>query len=105
MISVLVEYDNKHKTRLIKISGHSGYDEEGKDIVCAAASAIFIGGLNAISNPDLFKISYDKGFGSIESIGELSESDCIVLNTMVIQLKTIEETYASFIKIKEEGGI
>lgn len=32
-----IEYDSRHLT----ITGHAGYDEPGKDIVCAAVSALW----------------------------------------------------------------
>ena len=47
MIKVNIE---KNKTKIISltISGHSNYDEKGKDIVCAGVSAIVVGGLNSL---------------------------------------------------------
>ena len=50
------------KDKLITISGHSGYEERGKDIVCASVSSIVITTINAIIEIDRENaISLEKG--------------------------------------------
>ncbi|MBU3830816.1 MAG: ribosomal-processing cysteine protease Prp [Candidatus Ureaplasma intestinipullorum] len=44
----------------LEVSGHSEYDVEGKDIVCAGVSAIVMGSLNWFKNND--KITVKKGY-------------------------------------------
>ena len=46
------------KDKLITISGHSGYEERGKDIVCASVSSIVITTINAIIEIDNDAIDY-----------------------------------------------
>lgn len=60
MITVYLNLEEEDK-KMLSISGHAGYDESGKDVVCAAASAIFqtaILGLQALEQeyPDYVKI-------------------------------------------------
>ena len=46
------------KDKLITVSGHSGYEEAGKDIVCASVSSIVITTINAIIEIDSDAIDY-----------------------------------------------
>ena len=95
-----VEYiENKANIAYIKISGHANYDYYGKDIVCSAVSAISIGALNALRNIENYTITQKEGLVIIESKNESSYEDNIVLQTMLIQLKTIEQSYPKFIQI------
>lgn len=95
-----VEYiENKANIAHIKISGHANYDDYGKDIVCSAVSAISIGALNALRNIENYAITQKEGLIIIESKNESSYEDNIILQTMLIQLKTIEQSYPKFIQI------
>lgn len=95
-----VEYiENKANIAYIKISGHANYDDYGKDIVCSAVSAISIGALNALRNIENYAITQKEGLVIIESKNESSYEDNIVLQTMLIQLKTIGQSYPKFIQI------
>ena len=47
MIKVKLTKNNNYYKRII-ITGHANYDDFGKDIVCAAASSIFITTVNSI---------------------------------------------------------
>ena len=44
---------------VIKITGHSGYDNAGKDIVCAAVSSTVITSVNSCLAIDNESISYE----------------------------------------------
>ena len=88
---------------MIEIEGHANYDEEGKDIVCSAVSAIFVGGCNALINEDSFDITLEKGYSKVEVIDEIDEHDEIVLDTMIIQLFTIAKSYPNYVRISEQN--
>ncbi len=97
---IQVEYiGNSSNIEYIKISGHANYDDYGKDIVCSAVSAISIGALNALKNIENYAITQKEGLIIIENKNKSSYDDNIVLNTMLIQLKTIEQSYPKFIQI------
>ncbi len=93
------------KIQSLSIVGHANFAKRGKDIVCSAVSAIIFGGLNALENPESFKINIDedKGIITIESKDNVSMHDYDVLNTILIQLKTVEETANKNVKIVEKG--
>ena len=58
MIKVVIEKNNS-KIISFEVSGHSNYDEKGKDIVCAGVSAIVVGGINALINENKKAIEYE----------------------------------------------
>ncbi len=93
------------KIQSLSIVGHANFAKRGKDIVCSAVSAIIFGGLNALKNPKSFNINIDedKGIIIIESKDNVSMHDYDVLNTILIQLKTVEETASKNVKIVEKG--
>ena len=61
-------YEKKGNRHILKISGHAGYDNEGRDIVCAAVSAIFYTLLGALLNYSDKGLSYKDESGEAEVI-------------------------------------
>ncbi len=101
MIKVnILKKDNNYKK--IVISGHSGYDEEGKDIVCAAVSSA---SLNTISGIMLINdsINYEqkKDTLTINVLKHNEITEKLLLN-LINNLKEIEKDYKKNIMIKEE---
>ena len=91
------------KNKVIEISGHAGYDEFGKDIVCASVSSVIMTTVNSIMNIDNSSISYmDDGNKII--IEKLNGNDIVdkLLNTMILILKDLEEQYKENIKVESE---
>ena len=83
----------------LEITGHANSAEKGKDLVCAGVSSIVIGGFNSLNKEDIEEISLEEGYAkvilkntNVESINYLKVID--------IQLRTIEESYPKYIKIK-----
>ena len=91
------------KNKVIEISGHAGYDEFGKDIVCASVSSVIMTTVNSIMNIDNSSISYiDDGNKII--IERLNDNEVVdkLLNTMILILKDLEEQYKENIKVESE---
>lgn len=91
------------KNKVIEISGHAGYDEYGKDIVCASVSSVIMTTVNSIMNIDNSSISYvDDGNKII--IEKLNDNDIVdkLLDTMILILKNLEEQYKENIKVESE---
>ena len=103
MIIVNVNSLNNNSIELI-IKGHSEYDKFGKDIVCSAVSCSSIGALNALENPKGFKIVVEDGYLELRNICDITKHDQIVIETLIIQLKSIEESYPKYIKVVEKGN-
>ncbi len=104
MISVNVSFI-ENKVSSILITGHANQNDYGKDIVCAGVSTIVYGSINAldIHQKSNFKFDLKDGYTLIEI---LSNNDQIqlMLDMMLIQLKTLEEAYPKFIQIKQTHG-
>ena len=88
----------------LSVKGHAKYASKGEDIVCAAISAISIGGINALQNPKSFKLTVKEADVEIEQIDVAKSDDYIVLETLLTQLKTVMEAYPSRIKVIEKGN-
>jgi uncharacterized protein YsxB (DUF464 family) len=88
------------KDNLITIKGHAGYDDKGKDIVCASVSSIVITTINGIIeiNPDA--IDYSDLDNEI-IIRKLKEDEIVnkLLNNMILLLENLEKDYKDYIKI------
>ena len=88
----------------LSLKGHANSDEYGKDLVCAAVSAIITGGLNALHNPKSFEIKLYEGDVEVKAKNSVQEYDYDVLETILVQLKTVEEENAKYVKIVEKGN-
>lgn len=95
MIKVDLREENK-----IVITGHSGYDELGKDIVCASVSSIVVTTINAIIDFDENAIEYtdENDKTSIEIVKNDNITNKLI-NNMIFMLSTIEKDYPKNIKI------
>ncbi|MER2009536.1 MAG: ribosomal-processing cysteine protease Prp [Psychrobacillus sp.] len=107
MIKVTVTRDQSGLIHSFEMKGHADFAEHGKDLVCAGASAVSFGAVNAIiSLTKITPIIKQKGDGgylyvevpSIES-SEKAASMQLILEAMIVSLQTIEQDYAKYIKI------
>ncbi len=82
----------------LEVKGHAGFAESGQDLICAGVSSIVTGGFNAFNKNDIESVTLESGYARV-ILKEQSES-LRVLNVIIIQLKTIQESYPKYIKIK-----
>lgn len=100
MIKIVIKIDeSSQKITSIEVKGHSNKAAYGKDLVCAAVSAIITGGMNALNKND-FDLILDEGYSLIESNNIPNDNDAIVLKTIQIQLQTVSEAEPKFVKIE-----
>ncbi|HZK33889.1 MAG TPA: ribosomal-processing cysteine protease Prp [Bacillota bacterium] len=110
MIKITIKYDGKGFISRFIVGGHSGYDEAGKDIVCAAVSAVVQTAVLGLTDIAGIEPEYQQAEGHIDCIlpKYLSKDDKAVadtiLKTMTAGLKSIEYGYKSFISIEEKEG-
>ncbi|MEJ8303133.1 ribosomal-processing cysteine protease Prp [Saccharibacillus sacchari] len=90
-----------------KVEGHAGYADRGEDIVCSAISAITVGTVNSVEvlAGTEMKTRMKNGFLSgtlppMES-DELKTKAQVILESMVVMLKTIETSYREYIRLDE----
>ena len=105
MIKVTIYKTERQEYAGFDMSGHAGYDDIGKDIVCAAVSVLVINTLNSIERftDDETSCVSDEDTGSIEFRfdGTPSHDATLLLDSMILGLEDIEdsEEYESYIDI------
>lgn len=80
----------------VTISGHADYAEEGYDIICAAVSMLAVNTVNSIEA--LTEDSYicdqgEDGFMEISVGDEVSDRTKVLMQSLCIGLKSIQEAY------------
>lgn len=100
MIKININKKN-NEISSINILGHSGYDEFGKDIVCASVSSIVTTTVNAIIRLDN-NIKYESSSGNvlIEIVNHSNITD-VLINNMIDLLEKLEKQYNKNIKINK----
>lgn len=107
MIQVIIERETTNRIQAFQMDGHADYAEHGKDLVCAAASAVSFGAVNALfaltTIEPVINQSSDGGFLRIDlPAGTDHDADAraqLLLEGMVVSLQTIEREYGQYIKI------
>ncbi|WP_042459165.1 ribosomal-processing cysteine protease Prp [Neobacillus dielmonensis] len=105
MINVTINRTDSGFIHSFIISGHAFFEERGKDIVCAGASAVSVGSINAVHAITGVTPEIEQGDGFLRCVvpedlpEDIFEKVQLLLEGMVISLKTIEEEYGKHIKI------
>ena len=76
------------------LEGHSGFDEEGRDIVCAAVSSAAYMAANTVTDVIKEKASVKESDGKLElKLARPSQAVQAVLRGLEIHLRNISEQY------------
>lgn len=102
-VSVVEYYDSY----IISITGHAGFDDKGKDIVCAAISAIAYTLLNALKwaedesclNIRVENVSDGNIYLEVLPYDFSKERIDTIIDTCIIGFSLIEEEYPDYITI------
>ena len=108
MINVIV-IKEKQTIKTIEASGHSGYAEEGKDIVCSAISTLMetlANGLIEVVKADV-KVNIDETIPHLSiSLNETDFEKCklsqVLMQSTLLGIKGVAQGFSKFIKIKEK---
>ena len=90
-----------------KVSGHAGYDEHNKDIVCSGVSVLAQATILGVTEVLGLKAKYEalEGLITIDlsklSKEEIKLSDAL-LKTMLLGMENLELTYGEYINVKVE---
>lgn len=114
MIQVTITRNASDRSiRSYVVEGHAEFDEPGKDIVCAGVSAVTVGTVNSVESLLGVVLMHDVEHGFMEIIvpdhleSGVSEKVQLLLESMVVMLQSIEQSYGEYIAIKtlfKEGG-
>jgi uncharacterized protein len=108
MITVTIQSDENRKSYGFEISGHALSDVYGRDLVCAGASAVAFGAVNAIHRITGIEPQIQQGAeGGYLKVtlptdldSETDEKLQVILNTMVTQFYTMTASYSDYIELK-----
>ncbi len=90
-----------------RVDGHAQFDDTGKDIVCAGVSAVTIGTVNAAESVVGVSLTADMDSGKLHvkvpaHVPEVKIAQLqLLLESMVVMLQSIEETYGQYIRLKQ----
>ncbi|MFJ8063129.1 ribosomal-processing cysteine protease Prp [Psychrobacillus sp. NPDC096426] len=107
MIKVTITRDQSGLIHSFEMKGHADFAEHGKDLVCAGASAVSFGAVNAIiALTEITPIIKQKGDGGYLYVEVPSTTNSekganmqLILESMIVSLQTIEQDYSKYIKI------
>lgn len=89
----------KSKNR-VSVTGHAGYDKQGKDIVCAGVSTLVQTLIKSIEILTQDKIEYSLSPGkSVIKYRNLSESSKLLIGSFFVGIQMIAEGYPCYVKI------
>ena len=97
----------------VECSGHTGYDVEGRDIVCSALSSLIQGcalGLKEVVmvKPKI-KINENNGFYKIDLPRNITEDKLrdsqILLQTLFVSVKDLAQVYSEYINLEERDYV
>lgn len=94
MIEIIIKKDS------ISITGHSGYEEIGKDIVCASVSSMVITTVNAIGRIDSEAITYLEKDGVFINIIKHTEIVDLLITNLLQLLEQLINQYPQYIKMR-----
>ena len=101
MISIVIWKDSKGNILGFSTEGHAGYEEEGKDIICASVSTLFTTAVNALEEQLSWKDFYmvtgnESNFCEVwtpESITDKErETAQVIFRTIIRGILDVEES-------------
>lgn len=90
------------------VEGHSGYAEEGMDIVCASVSILSYTALNSINlvagiEPEniSYGVNEETGFMSLRTLVNNDKTD-VIYRSFIVGIELLLEDYSDYITLKFE---
>lgn len=105
MIHVRITKEPSGRISAFEMDGHAEFAEHGKDLVCAGASAVSFGAVNAIAELTGLMPEVEQGTdgGYLRVSFPATERDAevqLIIQAMIISLQTIEVDYGQHIQIQ-----
>ena len=101
MITVKIK-NEKNEVKQILFSGHALYEDFGKDIVCAGASAILTTSVNAILKYDKNALKYTIEDDVLVKILKTDKIINLLIDNMIDLLKELSNDYPKNIIVRED---
>ncbi len=107
MINVTAIYNEADEACGFRVEGHAGYEDAGRDIVCAAVSVLAENTVNSVETftEDHFSCKTDEKSGLLEFIitSDVSKESKLLLQSFFLGIRTISEEYNKHVKFKFHG--
>jgi uncharacterized protein YsxB (DUF464 family) len=106
MIEIEIKKNKQNSIIEYRVTGHAGYDEYGRDVVCSAVSAlaqaVIIGLENVVGIKPKYSIANGDLHCLVPTLDSLKRREAdILLDTMFHALKSIKDSYPENISISE----
>jgi len=102
MIKVKIGHASNNQVNFLEVTGHANSAPYGKDLICAAVSAVITGGFNNLVNLKNYEIKLDEGHAYFKSNAPLGAHDEAVIETIICGLNTIHESNPEFVEVKTD---
>ncbi|SCH61610.1 Predicted ribosomal protein [uncultured Ruminococcus sp.] len=90
----------RRQTDGITVTGHAGYAEPGKDIVCAAVSALLQTFIESVDKQTTGKLKCDIRAGNaLVRYGNLSADVKLLLDSFFIGVQMIADAYPDYVRV------
>ena len=95
MITAVIYKNSEEDILGFRISGHAGYDRYGRDIICAAVSALSINTINSIEKftTDRFAVEQSDGDLKFKLVTDKAPETQLLLKSFILGLESIRDTY------------
>mgnify|MGYP005756881029 FL=1 len=104
MIDVFIRRSGGHYSQFY-VRGHAGYAEYGKDIVCAAVSALTItleNALSELSDVPIMEKTYVREKNTIIFIPTPSDKTDLLIEMYKLGIESAQESYPDYVKLHLE---
>ena len=101
MISIVLKEIDGHFVSL-EAKGHANTAPYGADLVCAAVSAVLLGGFNALEEEKSYEVKTSEGYASLKAKSIPSEHDAIVLSTLITQLTSLASSHPEGVRLERK---
>ncbi|GKV65723.1 MULTISPECIES: ribosomal-processing cysteine protease Prp [Sporosarcina] len=104
MIHIRIAKEPSGRISSFEMDGHADFAEHGKDLVCAGASAVSFGAVNAIAEltETVPEIEQGADGGYLRVAFPVTDRDAevqLIVKAMIVSLQTIEVDYAEYIQL------
>ncbi|WP_028547688.1 ribosomal-processing cysteine protease Prp [Paenibacillus sp. UNC451MF] len=107
MIRITIKRRPDDRIESFRVKGHALYGDPGKDIVCAGVSAVTVGTVNSVETVlgVELKANMKHGLLDVQVPGHLDDAVLekvqLLLESMVVMLKSIEQSYGAYIALQD----
>ena len=102
MIKVKIGHASNNQVNFLEVTGHANSAPYGKDLICAAVSAVITGGFNNLKHHKEYELKLDEGYALFKSNIQLDAHDEVVIETIICGLNTIQESNPKFVEVKTD---